>query len=281
MVNVTPPLHPVHKQGLWPPKTGREYTVLDTDDWWKIAAREHIDPWDLIKFNFATHVPEEVNYYLHELVGCRHTKDGRNYTFAGADPSKRKIYLPPAPVVPPKPVPVTWYEKLKKLKFEVEHSNDPLKARFLCMLNAMENRRDDRVIFWGDIAPGNATPVPLTVTKNSSRSLAETKWLSDTFKTWEDVAALPLGDGTSARRFVLSLHKFLFETADGSLFALRGAHASILETRVMLERWATFDMGGGGSMPAEYRAIKRFIRLGEGSDAGTVVSCITTTGNEP
>jgi hypothetical protein len=254
--------------------------VLDTDDWWKIAAREHIDPWDLIIFNFATHVPEEVNWYLRELVGCRHTKDGRNYTFAGADKAKGKIYLPPAPVVPPKPVPVPWPDKLKKLKFEVEHSNDPQKARFLCMLNAMENRRDDRVIFWSDIAPGDSTPAPLGVTK-SMRSLADQQWLFDNFKTWQDVAALPLGDGTSSRRFVLSLHKYLFDTADGSLGVLRAANAAIVETHVMLDRWANASMGGSSSMPREYRAIKEFVRLGENSSAGTVVSCITTTGTEP
>ena len=33
-------------------------------------------------------------------------------------------------------------------------------------------------------------------------------------------------------------------------------------------------------MPREYRAIKEFVRLGEGSD-GFVVSCIVTTGSEP
>jgi hypothetical protein len=279
MINVKTPLNPVQKRGLWPPKNGREYTVLDTDDWWKIAAREHIDPWALIIFNFDTHVPEEVNWYLRELVGCRHTKDGRNYAFFGADPSKRKIYLPLAPV-PPKPVPIPWYDKLKKLKYEIEHSNDPEKSRFLCMFEAMENRRDDRVIFWGDIAPGNDTPSPLGVTKNPSRSLADAQWLFDNFKTWQDVAALPLGDGTNPRRFVLSLHKFLFETADGSLFALRRANASIVETHVMLDRWANVSMGGSSSMPREYRAIKKFVQLGEGSD-GSVVSCIVTTGSEP
>ena len=39
MVNVKAPVKPVQKRGLWPPKNGREYPVLDTDDWWKIAAR--------------------------------------------------------------------------------------------------------------------------------------------------------------------------------------------------------------------------------------------------
>ena len=97
MVNETTPPNPVQNRGMWPPKNGREYQVLDSDDWRKIAGRERIDASDLIKFNFDTNVPEEVNWYLRELVGCKVTNDGRNYVFAGADPSKRKIYLPPAP----------------------------------------------------------------------------------------------------------------------------------------------------------------------------------------
>ncbi|XUJ35012.1 hypothetical protein ACQ5SK_03950 [Bradyrhizobium japonicum] len=36
MVNIKVPLNPVQKRGLWPPKGGREYPVLDTDDWWKL-----------------------------------------------------------------------------------------------------------------------------------------------------------------------------------------------------------------------------------------------------
>ena len=97
------------------------------------------------------------------------------------------------------------------------------------------------------------------------------------------MAALPLGDGSGRdpRRFVLSLHKFLFETADGSLWALRAANASIVKTHVMLDRWANAGMAGSSSMPPAYRAIKEFVRLGEGSSAGTVVSCIMTTGSEP
>jgi hypothetical protein len=184
-------------------------------------------------------------------------------------------------VPPPKPVPVRipWPEKLKKLKYEIEHSNDPDKSRFLCMLDAMENRRDDRVIFWDDIAPGNDTPSPLGVNKNPLRSLADAQWLFDNFKTWEDVAAIyPYGDGTDPKRFVLSLHKVLFETGDGSLSGLRWANAKIVETHVMLDRWANVSMGGSSGMPREYRAIKDFVRLGERS-AGSVVNCIVTTGS--
>ncbi len=100
----------------------------------------------------------------------------------------------------------------------------------------------------------------------------------ETFKTWEDVAALPLGNGTNPRQFVLSFHKYLFETMDGSLETLRSANAAIVTTHVMLDRWANQNMGGSGSMPREYRAIAEFVRLGERS-ASSVVNCITTTGS--
>lgn len=185
--------------------------------------------------------------------------------------------------MPPQPGPVPWYEKLKKLKYEIEHVMmpfDPLKSRFLCMLEAMERRQDDRVIFWDDIAPGSATVAPLGVTRNPSRSLADEQWLFDNFKTWQDVAAMyPYGNGTDPRRFVLSLHKVLFEPGDGSLSGLQWANAKIVETHVMLDRWANVCLGWQ-FMPRPYRAIKEFVRLGEASD-GSVVRCIVTTGSKP
>jgi hypothetical protein len=141
------PLNPVQKRGLWPPKNGRKMEVLNTDTWWTVAARLGMEPWALVMFNFDTHVPEEVNWYLRELVGCWRITEHRNYTFQD---SNRTIYRPPIPA-PPKPVPITWLDKLKKLKYEIEHVMmpiDPLKSRFLCMLEKMENKRDDRVIFW-------------------------------------------------------------------------------------------------------------------------------------
>jgi hypothetical protein len=279
MVNIKVPLNPVQKRGLWPPKAAREYTVLDTDDWWKIAAREHMDVWALIQFNFQTHVPEEVNWYLKELVGCRHSKDGRNYAFLGADPKRRKIYLPVAPPPPP-PVPIPWPEKLKKLKYEVEMSNDPQKERFLCMLKAMENRKDDRVIFWSDIAPEDVWVAPLGVERRFGKALIDSQWLFEHIKTVKDVDTLPYGNGMPrSDTFVVSFHKFLFESglASPSLDVLCHANADIVKTHVMLDRWANASMGGSSSMPVAYRAIKHFVRLEEETQ-GSVFNCVVTTG---
>jgi hypothetical protein len=235
--------------------------------------------WALIEFNFQTHDPDEVNWYLQELVGCRHSKDGgRNYAFLGADPKRGKIYLPP---VPPPPVPIPWPDQLKKLRYEVEHSNDPQKERFLCMLNAMENKRDDRFIFWGDIAPGDEWVAPLGVERKNplAKGFIDSQWLYEKIKTVQDVDNLPYGDGVPrGDTFVTQLHKYLFESPLApSIDNLRAANAGMAKTHVMLERWATEPMGGSSSMPMTYRAIKKFIDLLEQSD-GSVMKCIVTTG---
>lgn len=268
MINVSTPANPVQKRGLWPPKSSKEYTVLSTDNWWKVSKKFNIDVWDLIDFNFKTRVPEEVNWYLRELVGCKKSTDGKNYAFAGADPSKSKIYIPLQ--APPK----TWVDKLPVLKAQVQASNDPRKPRFLCILDAMENKRDDRVILWDSIAPDDQTPVPSGVKRRAGAGnmSVDPKWLKDNIKTWEDVAKQPLGDGRSAQLFVLSLHKYLFDVVEPSLWSLGAIHDSIIETRQMLEKWSDQAMGGSSSMPVEYRAIKQFVRLGERS-VGSVLNC--------
>jgi hypothetical protein len=285
MVNCKKPAHPVQERGLWPPDNSNEYFVVGTDNWWKVAKLFKIDVWDLIEFNFKTRVPEEVNWYLRVLVGCKHSTDGRNYAFLGADISegKGKIYIPQAP-----PLPVThkktWVEKLAELKMQVEASNDPRKSRFLCIIDAMEHRRDDRVITWGSIAPLPYTGAPLGVKTRGTGAVmsVDPQWLKDNIRTWEDVAKQPLGNGNGLQPqlFVLSLHKFLFDVADGKLFSLGGIHDSIIETHDMFEKWRNAGMGGSSGMPQEYRAIMKFVQLGEGSP-GSVLNCVVSSGNVP
>lgn len=97
MVNIKPPTNPVQNRGLWPPKSYRAvHFVADTDEWWTVARKYDVSAGDLIEFNFATRIPEEINWYLRELVGCKLAgPEGYNYSFRGADPAKRKIYIPP------------------------------------------------------------------------------------------------------------------------------------------------------------------------------------------
>lgn len=52
------------------------------------------DPWDIIRFNYGTKDPEEVNWYLRELVGCTKSKDGINYSFDSSD-KFGTVYIPP------------------------------------------------------------------------------------------------------------------------------------------------------------------------------------------
>ncbi len=48
-----------------------------------------MDGWaakDLIYYNFRTSDPREINWFLYHFVGCRHTADGKNFTFRNASP---------------------------------------------------------------------------------------------------------------------------------------------------------------------------------------------------
>jgi hypothetical protein len=146
------------------------------------------------------------------------------------------------------------------------------------MLKAMENRKDDRVIFWSDIAPDDQWVAPLGVERRFGKGLIGAQWLFEKIKSVRDVDTLPYGNGMPrSDTFVVSFHKFLFETASPSLGVLRDANADIVKTHVMLDRWANVSMGGSSSMPVAYRAIADFVRLEEASP-GSVLNCIVTTG---
>ncbi len=73
----------------------RAYRVRQGDNWWSLQRQFNLrDPWDLIRYNFATRDPAEVNWYLREYVGCtKTTSDGKNYCFSDAA-KPGLIYLP-------------------------------------------------------------------------------------------------------------------------------------------------------------------------------------------
>jgi hypothetical protein len=78
---------------------GRPYRPLDTpsqEDWGTVAEAFYIDVADLIFFNFMTHDPDEVNWYLHWHVGCEKVSpSGNNFMFSKkARPGL--IFIPPA-----------------------------------------------------------------------------------------------------------------------------------------------------------------------------------------
>lgn len=101
---------PATLRSPWPPADASgTLSVTPWDDWWSLARLNgRDDPWDLISYNFDTYVPEEVNWYLHEWLGCElATPDGLNYRFGRASGDSRPItlYLPPPGWIAPGPNP--------------------------------------------------------------------------------------------------------------------------------------------------------------------------------
>jgi len=81
------------------PQGGLPYKVTDNDSWRSLAERADVraagmNASDLCYYNFKTRTPSEINWYLHNKVGCRKvTRDGRNYMFSVGD-SPGVVYLP-------------------------------------------------------------------------------------------------------------------------------------------------------------------------------------------
>jgi len=76
------------------PVGGTPYQVQTGDTWISLAAKVHINVWNLIDYNFHTRNPDEVNWYLRRNVGCRKTAhDGKNYMFS-SDAKPGIVYLP-------------------------------------------------------------------------------------------------------------------------------------------------------------------------------------------
>lgn len=133
------------------PKDSKPWKVSDGDSWWSLARMLGIDVWDLIRFNFQTSDPAEVNWYLQRNVGCRkHAQDGKNYSFSSAD-SPGIVYLPLSfidcdddivrgdPLPPPAPPAPIKYEKLG-FWFEGLQGNVPFYKRVMGNLAFRFNR---------------------------------------------------------------------------------------------------------------------------------------------
>lgn len=75
------------------PPGGTPYRVKNGDNWVSVAQAHGMEAASLIFFNFGTHEPKHVNYYLKHNVGCATVSpDGKNYSFRDASPGI--IYLP-------------------------------------------------------------------------------------------------------------------------------------------------------------------------------------------
>jgi len=281
MVNVRTPANPVNKRGLWPPKNSKPYHVRDNDDWWTVALWNNIDVWDLIQFNFQTQVPEEVNWYLRELVGCKVSTDGgRNYSFRGADPAKGTIYLP---LVQQKIEPKDEFKDvMERFKKAVEEMNHPRKTFLLCIIEKLMAGGDDRVILWSHVLPKQI--LGFANLKVRTRALGDPaideQWLHTKIKSRVDVEIQPTQNGLTGRYgFVTSMHKYVTEVFRYWPLTLQDTVNNIFETHNSLYVWGHLDpdQGGGDAMPSEYRAILDWVADKE-ADHKTVLSCVASIG---
>lgn len=81
------------------------------ESFWTIADKAGVDVKDLVRYNFLTNKPEEINWYLKNYVGCVNaTADGKNYTFRGAPykPQENKgvIFVPRKSAIEFEPAPI-------------------------------------------------------------------------------------------------------------------------------------------------------------------------------
>jgi len=93
----------------WPPAGGQAIQVGPGDNWYTLAIRYgYTNPWDIIRYNFDTVTPSEVNFYLNALLGCTLvTKDGKNYRFGkvvGNAVESVTLYIPQMDWEPDGPV---------------------------------------------------------------------------------------------------------------------------------------------------------------------------------
>jgi hypothetical protein len=87
------PASPLPK-GPRPGSRNPPYKVTGADTLETVASKHSVSTTDLIRHNFATTDPAEINWYLREYVGCdKPTSDGKNWCFSSsANPGL--IYIP-------------------------------------------------------------------------------------------------------------------------------------------------------------------------------------------
>ena len=93
------PLHVIPRNVV--PKDSIQHRVKDGESWQTLAEKYGISAEEIIYANFQTLVPEEVNWYLKQYVGCtKSTHDGKNWMFSSsARPGI--IHIPPKQYVFP------------------------------------------------------------------------------------------------------------------------------------------------------------------------------------
>ncbi|MBM3752476.1 MAG: hypothetical protein FJW38_00665 [Acidobacteria bacterium] len=83
------------------PPNSLAHLIADGENWQSLAARYGMPAVDIIKMNFKTADPYEINWYLREYVNCNTpTADGHNWRFStsarnGPSPRAGKIFVNP------------------------------------------------------------------------------------------------------------------------------------------------------------------------------------------
>jgi hypothetical protein len=92
---------------------------------------------DLIYHNFKTSRPNEINWYLRNIVGCNVSTDGRNWAFSsGLTPG---YVVVPATTVDMEPEEITAFESvIKRLKPLVKDITGLVGQRIRCLLSLAE-----------------------------------------------------------------------------------------------------------------------------------------------
>jgi hypothetical protein len=87
------PAHPVPKDYI--PPNSVPHKVKTGENWGVVAAKYGKTYEELVWANFKTLEPREINWYLHNNVGCKKvTRDGYNYMFSDND-NPGIIHIPP------------------------------------------------------------------------------------------------------------------------------------------------------------------------------------------
>jgi hypothetical protein len=142
----------------WPPTDDllKVQPVLGWDNWWSLQTQnKRCDVWDIIYYNFATYNPEEVNWYLHEWIGCHDvSNDGKNYCF-GALPGglPMQIFIPTEDWLPPGP------QQANAKKAALEILRDPVALGLVFKIGTMELKAGDLAAVATAITSGRITVI--------------------------------------------------------------------------------------------------------------------------
>jgi hypothetical protein len=182
-----------------PPPRSRSvaHQVTDHDTLDSIAKRYSIPVDQLIKHNFGTTNPAEVNWYLRENLGCKApTHDGKNWRFSrAAQPGL--IYLPALPT--PQPPTATAGPPSPAQAAPPIPSSAPLNIVFPPQPEPPKGR-DFKVRMWADFSGGevlNGQVIIFDIVDGSNQYFARYVYVGASIGAGTPVSASPKGDWTS------------------------------------------------------------------------------------